>query len=233
MSSTSRSIRGRLVALAVVTAGVSWLSAAGHQAHADDGLCVTGYRAAAKTGAVAASVVKGTADVAKAAGAAGQTVRDLTRTGGSAAITMAQAGRLAGVPCGRVAPGDEVSRTVQRAAALLGLGGLARTDGVLGIASGSALPGMPNVIPDLSVLPDLPGVPPVPQVSRMLPKVPKVGVLPGGITDSVGGVVDGVQPRKAPAKSGPAARSGGGLGGADLAGITGLAGNLLGGALLN
>ncbi|GAB1819228.1 hypothetical protein [Herbidospora sp. RD11066] len=219
---TSRSIRGRLVALAVVTAGVSWLSAAGHQAHADDGLCVAGYRAAAKTGAVAASVVKGAADVARSAGAAQRTVRDLTRTGGSAAITMAQAGRLAGAPCGRVAPGDEVSRTVQRAAAMLGLGGLARADGVLGIASGSALPGVPNVIPDLSVLPDLPGVPPVPQVSRMLPKVPKVGVVPGGITDSVGGVVEGVQPRRTPAKSGP-----------DLSILTGLTGNLLGGALLN
>lgn len=232
MSMTSRSIRGRLVALAVVTAGVSWLSAAGQQAHADDGLCVTGYKAAARTGAVAASVVKGAADVARSAGAARKTVRDLTRTGGSTAMTMAQAGRLAGAPCGRVAPGDEVSRTVQRAASLLGLAGLARADGVLGIASGSALPGVPNVIPDLSVLPDLPGVPPVPRMSKMLPKVPKVGVVPGGITDSVGGVVSGVQPRQAPAKREPAGLTGG-LGGADLAGLTGLAGKLLGSALLD
>nr|WP_062340533.1 hypothetical protein [Herbidospora sakaeratensis] len=229
MSTTPRSIRGRLVALAVVTAGVSWLSAAGQQAHADDGLCVTGYRAAAKTGAVAASVVKGAADVARSAGAAGQTVRDLTRTGGSAAMTMAQAGRLAGVPCGRVAPKDEVSRTVQRAAALLGLSGLARADGVLGIASGSALPGVPNVVPDLSLLPDLPGVPPVPRVSKVLPKVPKVAVVPRGISDSVGGVVDGVQPQQAPAPK----RKADDLGVGGLSNITKLTGGLLGGALLH
>ncbi|GLX96281.1 hypothetical protein [Herbidospora sp. NBRC 101105] len=229
MPTTPRSIRGRLVALAVVTAGVSWLSAAGHQAHADDGVCVTGYRAAARTGAVTASVVKGAADVARAAGAAGRTARDLTRTGGSAAMTMAQAGRLAGVPCGRVAPADEVSRTVQRAAALLGLAGLARTDGVLGVASGSALPGVPNVVPDLSVLPDLPGVPPVPRVSKALPKVPKVAVVPRGITDSVGGVVDGVQPQQAPAPK----RKADDLGVGGLSGITRLTGGLLGGALLH
>ncbi len=113
-------------------------------------------------------------------------------------------------------PRDEVSQTVQRAASLLGLAGLARADGVLGIASGSALPGVPNVIPDLSVLPDLPGVPPAPRVSKMLPKVPKVGVVPGGITDSVGDVVSGVQPRQAPAKRGASGQAGG-VGGADLA----------------